>query len=87
MRSWATERGEQASREAATMVDQIQTLAEENRRLREALERLAKRGIHADCMPTLAAGTQDIGLVMFFYDYLRRADATVREIAKAGLGD
>lgn len=57
---------------------------EEFDRMKKALEDLAIHGIHADTSPTIIGGGMSNG---WWYNYLERADKTVRSIARRGLGD
>lgn len=62
--------------------DELVRLREENARLRAALQALAARGIHADTTPTMSPGGWP---TMKWYEYLIRADVTVRDIAQRAL--
>ena len=53
--------------------------------LKETLKRFAEKGIHSDCNPTMSKIPPDEetrDLIMWFYSYLKRADTTVRNIAR-----
>lgn len=67
------------------LITEIESLEAENKRMKAALDRLALRGIHADCTPTIAANSQDFDLIAFFYNYLSSANDTVMSIALGGL--
>ena len=68
-------------------------ILEENKRMKEALERIAARGCHHDLNPTKlmqlsgdpATQKEYFENEQWWHDYLRSADNSVRDIAKRAL--
>jgi hypothetical protein len=66
----------------ARLIDQLAEVIEENRRLTEALVDFREYGLRCDLNPTMPSGSWEYGA---WSDYLRRADANVRDRASRAL--